>query len=258
MPEPSLTQIEIRRVVAKYIGVSTDAYREGYLGDFTYRKHREFYLDLGLDIDPNEYEGSTKDRFTQILGESPPDVKARILRGILERYPVGSSEIRTQDIFDEIQGYICRLEGVEGVTAPSPTITSHVVDRAISDAETLIRTTGATSGVDRIHTALHGYLRAVCDDAGIPHSENATLNRLFGLLRAEHDAFSDLGARSQDINTILRSFNAVLDALNPLRNRASVAHPNDDLLDEPEAMLVINAARSVLHYLDARISSTGS
>ncbi len=68
-------------------------------------------------------------------------------------------------MFDEIEGYIGRLEGMEGVAAPSPAITSNVVDRAISDAETLIRTTGATSGVDRIHTALHGYLRAVCDDA---------------------------------------------------------------------------------------------
>jgi hypothetical protein len=45
----------------------------------------------------------------------------------------------------------------------------------------------------------------------------------------------------------------VLDAMNPLWNRASLAHPNPPLLAEPEAMLVINAARTILHYLDAKL-----
>jgi hypothetical protein len=47
---------------------------------------------------------------------------------------------------------------------------------------------------------------------------------------------------------------AILDALNPMRNRASVAHPNPTLLEQPEAMLVVNAARTILHYLDAGLS----
>jgi hypothetical protein len=47
---------------------------------------------------------------------------------------------------------------------------------------------------------------------------------------------------------------AILDALNPVRNRASVAHPNPTLLDQHEAMLVVNAARTILHYLDAKLS----
>lgn len=46
---------------------------------------------------------------------------------------------------------------------------------------------------------------------------------------------------------------AVADALGPLRNNASAAHPNDALLDEPEAMLPINAARTILHYVDSRV-----
>jgi len=51
----------------------------------------------------------------------------------------------------------------------------------------------------------------------------------------------------------LNIFSAVVDALNPIRNRMSGAHPNEVLLDEPEAMLVINAIRTLLHYLNARI-----
>ena len=45
----------------------------------------------------------------------------------------------------------------------------------------------------------------------------------------------------------------ILDSMNSLRNRASVAHPNESLLEDPEAMLVINSARTVLHYIDAKM-----
>lgn len=38
--------------------------------------------------------------------------------------------------------------------------------RAINDAERLLEKTGATSTVDRVHTALHRYLKATCDDEG--------------------------------------------------------------------------------------------
>jgi len=43
-------------------------------------------------------------------------------------------------------------------------------------------------------------------------------------------------------------------ALLPVRNRASVAHPNAELLGEPEARLVINVGRTLLDYLDAKPS----
>jgi hypothetical protein len=51
---------------------------------------------------------------------------------------------------------------------------------------------------------------------------------------------------------------SILDALNPARNRGSLAHPNDVLLDESEAVLFINAARTTLQYLDAKLSSATS
>jgi hypothetical protein len=34
----------------------------------------------------------------------------------------------------------------------------------------------------------------------------------------------------------------------------SIAHPNAALLGEPEARLVINVGRTVLNYLDAKLS----
>jgi hypothetical protein len=99
-----LTKFETSKLVNRYIGVEG-----GYLGDFSYKKHYDFYLDLDLDIDPYKYEGTTRARFINILLESTPDVQARILEGILNRYPAGSSELRTQERSDEIVGWISRL-----------------------------------------------------------------------------------------------------------------------------------------------------
>jgi hypothetical protein len=51
---------------------------------------------------------------------------------------------------------------------------------------------------------------------------------------------------------VLNASGSILDALNPLRNNASVAHPNAQLLGRDEAQLVINVGRSLLTYLDAK------
>lgn len=88
-----------------------------------------------------------------------------------------------------------------------------------------------------------------------PHYlKDASLTDLFKLLKERHPKLQNLGPRASDIQQIIRSLSAVIGVLNPLRNKASVAHPNPQLLDEPEAMLVINAARTILHYLDTKLS----
>ena len=38
----------------------------------------------------------------------------------------------------------------------------------------------------------------------------------------------------------------ILHALSPIRDQGSLAHPNEVLLEDPEAQLVINVARSLL------------
>jgi len=244
----ALTSKEIEKLVYKYIGVSS-----GYLGDFSYRTHHDFYVELDLDIDPYKLEGTTRRKFTQILSEAAPDVQVRILQGILEKYPVDSAPIRTKNLQDEIVGWISRLSTGAVVTVAPLRVTSAVVERALLDAEKLMATTGATSGVDRVHTALHGYLLQVCSDAAIPVGAEPNLTQLFKAVRGQHTAFKDQGTRSDDVAKLLGAMATIVDVLNPLRNKASVAHPNQQLLAEPEALLVINSVRTLLNYLDSKL-----
>jgi hypothetical protein len=93
--EKALSRGEVQKVVNTYIGVEG-----GYLGDFSYRSHADFYVELDLDINPYEYDGTTRERFIKILSESSPEIQARILEGVLQRFPVGSSPLRTQQRAD--------------------------------------------------------------------------------------------------------------------------------------------------------------
>lgn len=148
-----------------------------------------------------------------------------------------------------------QLETGVAVSVTSPAVTSEVVRRALADADALLKSDGGpTSAVDRLHTALHGHLIAVCSEAGIPHSATDSAAKLLKALRANHPRLRDLGPRSQDIEKILFSCANILDSLAPVRNQASVAHPNEALLSRDEALLVVNVSRTMLQYLDAKLA----
>ncbi|EYF00127.1 toll/interleukin-1 receptor domain-containing protein [Chondromyces apiculatus] len=111
-PRAALTQGEIKILVTDWIGVEG-----GYLGDFNPRTHREFYTALGLSIDPEDIGGTLRERFIDILKASDPAIQARILRGILERYELGSAAGRTDGLLRTIQGWISRLEAAAWVSS---------------------------------------------------------------------------------------------------------------------------------------------
>lgn len=255
-PDPvnshGLSRKEVMRLVNVYIGVSG-----GYLGDFSYRTHADFYPQhCDLDIDPNKYEGTTRERFIEILTSLTPGHQAQVVRGVIERFPVGDGpDTRTEAARDELLQTVGRLETGPLIAGAVPKITSEVVSRAIGDAEALLQTSGPTSAVDRVHTSLHGYLMAVCDATGVAYAPADSMVALFKRLRASNPKLADLGSRSQDIEKVLNSCAAILDAMLPVRNRASVAHPNTDLLGQEEARLVINVGRTLLNYLDAKLSA---
>lgn len=105
-----LTRSELYRLVNDYIEVSG-----GYLGNFSYRTHEEFYpYYCNLDINPYDYEGTTKERFIKILGSSDAITQAKIIEGVLTKYTVSyfpeNQRERKQALFNEFQQIIKRLK----------------------------------------------------------------------------------------------------------------------------------------------------
>ena len=146
------------------------------------------------------------------------------------------------------------VTSVPHVASPAaPLSPDDTVAKALADAAALRGQTGAASAIDRAHTALHGYLKHLCSEASISVPTDPTTQKLFKLLRGEHPAFQPRGPRADDISRILSSFATAIDSLSPIRNKASLAHPNP-LLEEPEAAAALNAARTVFHYTQDSIN----
>jgi hypothetical protein len=79
-----------------------------------------------------------------------------------------------------------RLEGAQ--LAPLHNASSIALD-ALADANVLVAQRGPASGLDRLHTAIHDYLKDACSKANVPLAENASLEDAFTRLRAGHPKF---------------------------------------------------------------------
>jgi len=130
---------------------------------------------------------------------------------------------------------------------------SQVVERALADSEHLLVKSGPVSCIDRLHTALHGYLKDLCSQSGLTIDANASITQLFKLLRADHPMLQNLGNQDKDIVRILNSLSNVIDSVNTIRNHGSVAHPNENLLGDAEALLVVNVTRTLFHYINSKV-----
>lgn len=246
-----LKSSEIHWVVNSYIGVEG-----GYLGDFSYRSHQEFYSGYcDLDINLDAIGGSTtREKFVAVLTDSEPNVQAAILRGVSKRFPAGSERMRTPAAFQQLNELAKRCADGAAVSSPTSTaISSAVVEHALKDAASLLESRGPISAFDRVHTALHGYMKAACLRIPVEIPHLSTTAQVFKLLRQNHPALSDLGAQHDSLMKILQGMSAVIDGLSTQRNNASLAHANDDLLGRDDAILAINAARTLIQFLDAKM-----
>lgn len=147
-------------------------------------------------------------------------------------------------------------EAVEPVPPPQPKVTSAAVEAALADAQQMVVQNRPVSGVDRAHTSLHGYLKQLCNDAQLPlASQESSILDFIKTLAKHHPKFAAPAPYQAEAEKIIKAFGTVCDALNPVRNRGSLAHANESLLDDPEAMLAINASRTILHYIQQKVEA---
>jgi hypothetical protein len=195
---------------------------------------------------------------------SIPPISATQLKAILWELDIEKSEtttthwaVKNVDLLTVLRKAGIVKNHPAEVSTPSLLITSDAVERALNDADALLQSgRGAASAMDRIHTSFHGYLLQACRSAGlsVDKAEEMRATALFRILREKHPALSYAGPRAGEIQSILRTASAIVDAVNTLRNNASIAHPAEALIPDPEAMLAINQIRSLLHYLEAKLS----
>lgn len=126
---------EAHMVINGYIGVSG-----GYLGGddqsrFTYRSHEAFYADFcDLHIDVADLRkrqgGTTKQLFGEILMSVDARDQAKILRGVLAKYPPSSSKARAT-LAPQIHALIARLAPPADAGAPETSTRTEIPKAAV-------------------------------------------------------------------------------------------------------------------------------
>jgi hypothetical protein len=194
----------------------------------------------------SDYKGHVIDAVANMLDKDPENLKR-----LLEYEPIVQWLIQHEPArYEEVRAEVYELEVAEVV----PVTSTDSGLAALADAQALLRTRGPTSAVDRVHTGLQDFLKSACDGAGIAYPQDPTANQLLKPLLDHHPKLQDLGPRSEDVRRMLKASAAMVDALGTVRNRASLAHPNEELVDADAALLAINMARSLLRYLDAKLT----
>lgn len=177
--------------------------------------------------------------------------------------------LKTED-FSNIQGsvtksvtvtFLFRLEGLklndtdwinDFIDFSSISLTE-VISKAIADAELLMEQGKYDSAFDRIHTAFHGYLRKVLDNKQVGYEESDTLSQLYTKLHTEVSANIGSTEIAELVKKSLRSASGVIAAINEMRNRHSLSHPNDDLLQKREAEFAIKLVKDMSDYINSII-----
>jgi len=245
----------VRQLVNRYIGVDS-----GFLGlpdsrRFTYHTHADFYPEYcGISKNPLDIEGTTRVRFIQIYLDATSQEQAKIIRGSIAKFPIGEGpDTRTAELKAELLVEADKLDRLGYVANPAIAVTSEVVFDALDDATSLIKERKAVSAVDRVHTAFHGYLRSICTLADISFMPEDDIVALLKKAFAAHPKLA-IEARAEEIRSIVRGLASISRSLNPIRNHGSLAHANENLLDEPEAVLVINVVRILMSYLESKLT----
>ena len=193
-----------------------------YFGD-------EFFV-LILDLEIDEY--------TKNFNHSQSIVYSQIAKTFLE-------------VNLNIRFIAIRLINEKSMSVDSPKndiYTRETVRKALEDSDLLLAQHGPQSAIDRVHTALHGYLE---DLTGV---NKESITYLFKKLRDTHAAFVSSKKDEQSIR-IMNSLSGCIDAINGLRNTSSLAHPNNKLLGEPEAQLMINCSKTIFSYISEKIQT---
>ncbi|NCO02569.1 MAG: abortive infection family protein [Alphaproteobacteria bacterium] len=191
-----------------------------------------------------DYEGHIFDVLEEIIRLNPDADRILLSKDKIKRWIKENSITAYNELYDENN----QIEPFSSQKL-SP---KDVVNSALNDAEILVNSGYPQNAVDRMHTAFHGYLKSICEKYDVQHTKDPSITELYKLVYSNILKVNSTAKHPAEIEKILRSHANTINAINTLRNHASMAHVND-LLDKDEATLVINTVRTLLHYLEAKI-----
>ncbi len=233
----------------------------GYVLDFSDRTFREFILEkTGIYIDDLKYKknGTSKANRLRTFWEIEPNHIVSVLLGELILHVIDKGEKpEEKELIEKCQRIVQRL----AESAPVPEIeviqpnTAErdfaILAKSVKDA---IEKNEPETGIDRLHTYLMKFLRALCQKHGVAVDKQKPLHSLAGeyLKCLKKKGLIE----SEMTELIMKSSISILDAYNRVRNNQSLAHDNR-LLNYNESLLIYNQITSIIKFIQ-KIENIGT
>lgn len=227
----------------------------GYVLDFSNRTFEEFVLDsTGKSIYESKYDnasGSKANRLRAFWSVEPNYVVANLLNDLLQYIAELGVKPDQEQLLESCRRVVQRLSQ----SVPVAEIEAITPNTAEKDFATLAKSVRETieknepeSGLDRLHTFVVKYMRALCQKYRITTEKDKPLHSLVGeyVKRLKEKGYIE----SDMTDRILKSSISALEAFNRVRNDQSFAHDNR-VLNYDESLLIFNHVASAIRFIEA-------
>jgi hypothetical protein len=244
-----LTPIEKRRLEI-YLAMSS-----GYVLNFTNKTFAEFILDsTGLDIYDPKYDygsNSKANRMRRFWVVESNGIVGKLLGDIFEAWDLLASDGSSAQPPADCLKIVHRLKNsssVPDIGVVVPISDDHGFEALARSVRQSIERNEPDVGLDRLHTFLVKYFRALCKRHGLSPEREKPLHSLTGeyikILRHKGLIESEMTDR------ILKSTISIMESFNKVRNDQSFAHDNK-ILNHSESLLIFCHVTSLIRFIEA-------
>jgi len=233
----------------------------GYVLNFSDRTFQEFIGDaIGIDIYDAKYNyrsGSKANRLRCFWNTESNYLTGKLLDSLLQYWlsqiQIGSINYDQSDesLFKDCEKIAERLKReipVENIDALQPNITDRDFTLLSKSIQASIEKNEPEVALDRLHTFVVKYIRALCDKHSIKYTKETPLHSLFGGYIKYLNENNKIESKMSEL--ILKSSISVLESFNDIRNNKSLAHDNP-ILNYSESVLIFNDVSNVIKFIES-------
>jgi hypothetical protein len=228
---------------------------DGYLLNFSNRTFSEFFLDnFGIDIYDKKYEGwgtSKANRMRAFWNQERNNKVGQVFELLFSGWEEFKGPDGPENPPEECLNIAKRLkEGVPvlDIEVLAPDFDDPTFEALTRSIREVLDKNEPERGLDRLHTLVVMYFRALCEKRGIATLRETPLNSLVGsyvkVLNKEGVLESEMTER------ILKSSISIMEAFCKVRNDKSLAHENK-LLNYNESALIFGYVNNSLRFIQA-------
>lgn len=236
------------RTIESLIGMGS-----GYVLDFNNRTFSDFFRDLGVDIDAEEYQGSKASRLRDFLRRAEPDVLVRVLELLLEHRGARSGDANSPDV-GRYKGIIERLRAAQ-TTVPMAIPRTNIISLDyVAELESKTDARLVEGDLDGAITTARTMLEALLQElerqlTGGNEQHRGDLQRLYKLVAQKMNITEERVGLDENFKQVIRGLIQIVNGLSAIRNTMSDGHPRVSQPAPHHARVSVNAAKTVGRFL---------